>query len=408
MTGRVFVLGAGLAGLAAALTAASRGRPVTLIEAAPIAGGRCRSFTDPRLGLVLDNGNHLFLRGNRAVFDYLHEIGAAATVGPLPDGLPMLDLGSDQRWRLRPTALGLSLPGHGGAIARDAARLMLAGRARTARAVLGETALTRAFWDPLVTAALNAEPEAASALLMGRSLAAPALGGGPRPFTPYIARGSLAASFVDPAVARLRALGAELRFSERVRRLVPRRPAIAAIETSRAEIALGPRDRVVLALPPSEAVRLAGTAPAPEQSNAIVNLHFHTGGRIDTTRLPPVLGLVGGTAQWLFRRDPLVSVTISAADAWLTRPEDDLVALVWRDIAFALTLPGRPACPPVRVVKERRATFRQDPVNRNRRPGPRTGHANLFLAGDWTATGLPATLESAIRSGRRAGRLAAR
>lgn len=408
MRGRVFVVGAGLAGLAAALKAASKGRAVTVIEAAPVAGGRCRSFRDRRLGLVVDNGNHLFLRGNRAVFDYLREVGAQGTVTPLTDGLALMDVTSDERWRLTPTRMGMAAPGLGGAPARDAARLWLAEPGRTARAVLGDTPATRAIWDPLVTAALNAPPETASARLMGRSLAALAFGGGPYPFTPFVVNDSLAASFVDPALDALKARGAEIRLRERVRALITRRPSIAAIETSRETLALGPRDSIVLALPPGDAVRLAGIAPAPAGSAAIANLHFRTDDTVDLSRLPPVLGLVGGTAHWLFRRDPLVSATISAADDWLNRPQDDLIAHVWRDIAFALALPKGTAAPPVRVIKERRATFRQDPASLRRRPGPRTGHDNLFLAGDWTATGLPATLESAILSGRRAAKAALR
>ncbi|HEY5300249.1 MAG TPA: FAD-dependent oxidoreductase, partial [Acetobacteraceae bacterium] len=116
------------------------------------------------------------------------------------------------------------------------------------------------------------------------------------------------------------------------------------------------------------------------------------------------VGLIGGTAEWVFVKDDHVSVTISAANRLLDTPAETLVAAVWPEVRAALDLGGIPM-PPWRVVKERRATFAATAAQERRRPGPRVGLANLALAGDWTATGLPATIEGAIRSGRRAAQV---
>ena len=130
------------------------------------------------------------------------------------------------------------------------------------------------------------------------------------------------------------------------------------------------------------------------------------------SRAPPgcraarqLLGLVGGTAEWLFLRDELVSLTVSAADDLADEPSATIAARLWADTARALDLPAAPQ-PPGRIVKERRATFAQTPAAVARRPGATTAWPNLFLAGDWTATGLPATIEGAVRSGQRAADLA--
>src|SRR5208282_5630063 len=112
----------------------------------------------------------------------------------------------------------------------------------------------------------------------------------------------------------------------------------------------------------------------------------------------PFLGLVGGPAHWLFRRGSIVSVTVSAADALAEVANEEVAARLWGDVAKALALPGAPL-PPVRIVKEKRATFAQVPAALAKRARTRTQLANLFLAGDWTDTGLPATIESAVRSG---------
>jgi hypothetical protein len=117
-----------------------------------------------------------------------------------------------------------------------------------------------------------------------------------------------------------------------------------------------------------------------------------------------MMGLVGGFAHWIFVRDDIVSITISAAREEAQLDAEEIAARCWADVQVALGIKGD--LPPFRVVKEKRATFAQDPASVAKRPGASTSLANLFLAGDWTNTGLPATIEGAIRSGRTAAALA--
>ena len=110
------------------------------------------------------------------------------------------------------------------------------------------------------------------------------------------------------------------------------------------------------------------------------------------------LGVVNGTAEWIFLKPGVISTTTSAADRWIDRDAEDLAAALWKDVAQAYHLdPDR--LPPHRVVKEKRATFAATPAQLLRRPKARTRWRNLVLAGDWTDTGWPATIEGAIRSG---------
>ena len=103
MTGTVHVIGAGLAGLSAATVLAERGVDVSLSEAAGQAGGRCRSYFDPQLDRIIDNGNHLVLSGNRAVNAYLRRLGAADRLtGPKTADFAFVDLADGARWRVRP------------------------------------------------------------------------------------------------------------------------------------------------------------------------------------------------------------------------------------------------------------------------------------------------------------------
>jgi len=402
----VHIIGAGLAGLAAAVSLAAAGRAVTLYEAGPAAGGRCRSYFDRALGRRIDNGNHLVLSGNRAVADYLAQTGAHdALAGPATPLFPFIDLESGDRWTLRPNAGRLPwwvlsparrVPG---SRARDYLALLALRRARqdsVADLLDDGGALYRRLLEPLAVAVLNTPPHSGLARLLDRVVRETlAKGGGA--CLPRYARVGLSESFVDPALAWLAARGGRLLTGRRVAGLRIEAGRVAALETPEGAVSLAADAGVVLAVPSWVAADLLPGLVAPDAFGAILNLHFAA----DAAPGPAgFYGVVGGTAEWIFVRDHVVSVTISAANRLVDLPAEDLAARVWPDVRTTLALSA--PMPPVRVVKERRATFAATAAQEVRRPGPRTPLHNLVLAGDWTATGLPATIEGAIRSGRTA------
>lgn len=407
-TAQTIVIGAGLAGLAAALRLTARGHRVTLLEAAPAAGGRCRSFHDPALDRVIDNGNHLMMTANEAVFDYLAEIDALdrIRIGE-PAAYPFIDTVTGARWTVRPNAgrapwwilrQSRSVPG---ARLRDwlaGVRLLGAGpEATVADCIPGDTWLWRRFWEPLSVAALNTAADEASAQLLAATCRL-TFARGERWSRPVTVRDSLADTLIDPAIECLRGRAVEISFGERVRAVQRTATgAVSAIETSRQTRAVGPDDRVIMALPSWNLPDLLPDMPVPEGSRMILNLHFDATGH--TTRLPPLTGLTGGIAQWLFCRDGLASVTVSAADRFADDAAEVLARQVWPEVAMALGDRSLPL-PAYRVVKERRATFAETPANEALRHGPDCTVPNVLLAGDWTVRGLPATIEGAIRSGR--------
>jgi hypothetical protein len=113
-----------------------------------------------------------------------------------------------------------------------------------------------------------------------------------------------------------------------------------------------------------------------------------------------MLGIINATTEWIFAFDGRLSVTISNADRLMDVPRAMLAQTIWREVSRATGIAAE--LPPWQIVRERRATFAATPEENAKRPGARTPWGNLVLAGDWTATGLPATLESAVRSGNRA------
>ncbi|MEX6506237.1 hydroxysqualene dehydroxylase HpnE [Jiella sp. M17.18] len=411
MDGTVHVVGAGLAGLAAAHSAAEAGARVVLYEASRQAGGRCRSYDDPQLGTRIDNGNHLILSGNHATLDYISEIGGETALTIAEDCVfPFADIKRGERWVLQPNPGRLPhwifdperrVPGSRPTDYFSPLKLFLPQRDRPLGAVMRtDDPLYERLWRPLLLAGLNTEPAEASSRLAAALIRETVAAGG-KACRPIIAHDGLSAALVDPALAKLDRCRAEIRFGAALKSVSRDDGGIRALQFAGREVALDPNDSVILAVPPPVATALLPGTLAPDRFSAIVNAHF----LIDSPRrLPPITGILNGLSEWLFAFPGRVSVTISAADRLLEMPREELAAEIWREISLVAYLP--PALPRWQIVKERRATFLATPEQAEKRPATATTTPNLFLAGDWTRTGLPATIEGAIRSGRKAAALA--
>jgi squalene-associated FAD-dependent desaturase len=418
MAGTIHVIGAGLAGLSAAVRLTLARRKVVVHEAAGQAGGRCRSYHDPALDMEIDNGNHLLLSANHAALDFLSVIGAAdKLVGPPHADFPFVDLASGARWTLRiddgriPWWIFDAKRRVPGTTARDYlafGRLLWPPRdAAVGEVIACKGTLYDRLLGPLLLAALNTAPPEGSAALAATLLWETIVAGG-RACRPLIARDGLGPTFITPALAWLAARGVDVGFGRRLRALDSDAGRIAALDFGEEQLRLGADDRVILAVPPVVAAALLPGLDAPDEFRAIVNAHFRIAPPPGT---PPIIGVIGGTVEWIFAFADRLSVTISGADRLVDTPREALARTIWDEVAAVVRLgdANAPApMPPWQIVRERRATFAALPAQERKRPGVATACQNLWLAGDWTATGLPATIEGAIRSGARAAALAAK
>lgn len=405
------MVGAGLAGLSAAMALVEKGYSVSVSEAARHAGGRCRSYHDPQLGVVIDNGNHLVLSGNQAVQRHLAKTGATKRLsGPAEASFPFVDLRDEARWTLRPNrgrlpwwilSEGRRVPGTTPRDYLSLGRLVRAKRDET----IGDLIPTEgALWDrltePLMVSALNTPAAEGSAALAG-AIVRETLAKGGNACRPLVATPTLSAAFVDPALQHLASNGAKVAFNRRLRAIIVEGGRVTALDYSDGRDVVSPGQPVVLAVPSWTALELLPGLTGPTEHHAIVNAHFLIPPPPGT---PEIMGLVGGTAEWLFAFPGRLSTTTSAADALCDMERETLARLLWADVAKALRLSDE--LPPWQIVRERRATFSATPAQDRLRPPARTPLANLFLAGDWTQTGLPATIEGALRSGETAARAA--
>ncbi|MGB6283646.1 MAG: hydroxysqualene dehydroxylase HpnE, partial [Xanthobacteraceae bacterium] len=348
----IHIIGAGLAGLSAGVRLARPDNRVVVHEATAFAGGRCRSYHDASVGMTIDNGNHLLLSGNFAALEFLRAIGSEhRLIGPPVAEFPFLDLKSRARWTLRfddgrlPFWIFDSkrrVPGTRALDYLSMARLLWGRPDKT----VGETIackgpLYSGLIEPLLLAALNIDPPQGSAKLAAAVIRETLAAGG-RACRPLIARDGLAPTLIEPALNYLRARGAQVRLEHQLRGMRFAAQRVEALDFGDEIVALGDADAVILAVPPYAAASLVAGLSVPNEYRAIVNAHF----RIEPPAgQPPILGVINGTTQWVFAFPGRLSVTVSAGDALLDTPREQLARAIWAEVAQAAGLPAEPLPP---------------------------------------------------------------
>lgn len=401
---RTHIVGAGIAGLSAALAVTADGGDAVVYEASPQPGGRCRTLR-PADGFSHDNGTHVLFTANDRTLDLLRAIGARDRwIEPEPGGLPLYDVrtGDVRRVGLSPWSWllpsrrpqGLTLPD----LARIL-RLVFGAKDCPVSSIIGDRPIMDSLIEPLTVAVLNTPAAQASSQRLAlalRRLIRPGAG------HLLVARNGLSEDLVEPALATLAARDASVLPGQRLRMLLTGNERVIGLALTDRTVMLGPDDRVILALPPYEIERLLPGLPVPTAFEPILNIHY----RVPGPSIPRFIGFTGALAQWALVRSSHVSVTVSAADAVIDRSSADLAARIWREIAPALRRLGIGAAsdhqPESRVVKEKRATIRQA-AELLPQP-PLRPLLNLALAGDWLGS-LPATIESAVMAGEHAASL---
>ena len=403
----VHIIGAGLAGLAAAVRLAGGQQNIILHEAARQAGGRCRSYFDTSLNMTTDNGNHLLLSGNCDARAFLSAIGSEDQLSwPAEADYAFIDYPTGERWHLRPNAGPLPwwifspLRRVPGTNARDYLELLrlfiLSNDIPLATALRHRGVAYEKLWRPFFLAALNTDPTEGSSYLAAAVVWETFARGG-RACRPLVAAHGLSKAFIDPALDYLAKRGVKVSFEHRLHAIDFTGGHAARLDFGEDKVQLEESDKVILAVPPYSAREIVPGLQTPETFRAIVNAHFKIA---PPKNCPAILGIVNGTIEWLFAFQDRLSVTISGADRLLDMAREELAKIIWQEVE-KVTRIEKPL-PPWQIIKEKRATFAATIGENARRPGAVTAYANLVLAGDWTATGLPATIEGAIRSGHRA------
>jgi squalene-associated FAD-dependent desaturase len=360
--------------------------------------------------MVIDNGTHLLLSGNHAALAFIKTSGAEKTLqGPADAEFQFVDLAGGARWTVRfnngmfPWWIFDKSRRVPQTRARDylpLARLMWASGDKPLNELMPCTGpLYDRLVAPLFLAALNVAPLHGSGKLAG-TLVRETLALGGKACRPLIAPDGIGNVLIEPAIGFLRNRGVEIALHHGLHALRFEGGRVSHLDFGGEAVLLGESDAVILAVPPYIAGALVPGLQTPSAYRSIVNAHFRIDPPVDHPRM---IGVVNGTAEWIFALPGRIAVTVSDAGRLLDMPREEVAALIWRDVAAVMGL-SEPL-PPWQLVRERRATFAATPEQNAMRPGAETDWRNLVLAGDWTATGLPATIESAVRSGNRAAAL---
>ncbi len=425
------VIGAGFAGVAAAVDLARRGARVTLVEARRQGGGRASSFVDAESGETIDNGQHVFMGCYTATRDLLGTLGTDHLVRFQKSlALSMVEPGGRA---VRLSCPPLPAPAHlvAGLLAwkgitwADRLALLRSARALSRAAAphltvegwldaLRQTANLRdRFWRPLAVAALNEDTKIAAASLLSAVLAE-AFAGGAAGSGLGIAAAGLSDLYVGPAERFLNERGGACLAGAPAERIVVAGGRACTVVLRGGESILC--DAVVLAVPhtaagrllPEEAVRADERLARLDElgASAVVSVNLWLDRRVTDLGF---FGLVGGTIQWVFNKEALydpaaakgryLACVVSAASDLSRRSNDEIAAAAQEEIRRYLPAARGARVLRSMVVREKQATFSGRPEVLALRPPARTAIPNLALAGDWTDTGLPGTIEGAVRSG---------
>ena len=432
----VVIIGGGLSGLAAAVRLASHNLSIALVEQSSRLGGRCYSYRDERTGDIVDNGQHVLLGAYHKTLEYLELAGskkflrrepalalplihptkgfAEFKISSLPRPLHLtagmlqftLLSWADRRSLFR---VGKALQFWTPQREKELALLSIQEWLRS----LGQSdEALRCLWYPIAISVMNELPSKASALLFARSLKAAFLSkkSDSALLLPTIGQTDL---YVSGILEHLSPDYVTIRLKNEVRSLTVTGERITSVSLASGEEIQA--DSFLSAVP---YYTLEKILPAKlRRGEPFSDLHRFSASPIISLHLwferdfmdMEYAGLIDGTIQWVFNRRRIIgnggnlggylSCVISGAHTLVARPKDEIIRLALKDLhAYFPESRGIPLRHSV-VMKEKRATF--SPVNavETSRPGAVTPVKNFFLAGDWTDTGLPATIEGAVSSG---------
>ncbi|MGD0036227.1 MAG: hydroxysqualene dehydroxylase HpnE [Bacteroidota bacterium] len=450
------IIGGGISGLSAAVELSALGRKILLLEQRQHCGGRTHSFFDAATGSFVDNGQHLMMGCYHATRRFLRLIGTdhfALLQPSLRINFLCPSRNNNQLLCTRfpaPSHLVCGLLGFTGIPFRDRLKMLMVANKLISTSPekeleldrltveewltkLGQSNISRKYlWDVITIGALNNYPKNVSALMLFRVLRAAFLGDS-KNASLLIPKIGLSELFVDPAVQFIKTHGGEVRTGIGVESIILEGTNVRSVRTSEGEELQA--KSFISAIPwysfeeiqsashfksKLESDRRVILSDSPVRSgfksSPIISIHLWLDREITDLDFAALLET---RIQWLFNKSKLLnekragtairqylSLVISGAEEFVSLNKKQLVEIALEDLRRVLTQALDAKVIRSLVIKEKRATFLPSLGLEALRPSARTKFDNLFLAGDWTATGYPATIEGAVMSGRRAAELA--
>ncbi|MGE5402891.1 MAG: hydroxysqualene dehydroxylase HpnE [Ignavibacteriales bacterium] len=423
------IIGGGLAGLSAAVYLTKAGIRTELFEASPKLGGRAYSFTDPVTGDVIDNGQHIMMGCYTMTLEFLAAIGASDKLHIQPDlavnfvkkntgVVPLNARFGPYPFNLLAGLLNyraLGLKDKLGLIRLFSKLLFLNPESLESLSVMdwlkreGQSRnAIKSFWEILAVGTLNTDLKQASAAMFADILRQMFLHGRKMASIIIPATG-LSQMYCDDASAFISENGGCIHLSQQVKSVEIKHGKIRELKFEQREVT--DFDSVICAVPPYAFSRIFPEEftrqlnPDGFRYSSILSVHLWLSENPFKERF---YGLIDSPVQWLFNHDRFVTIVISNADLLIEKERSELLDIIFGELEAYFSFFNRSLAVQSKIIKEKRATFIPDYRMLHVRPAAVTSVKNLFLAGDWTNTGLPATIEGAVKSGRTAAELVIR
>ncbi len=404
------IIGGGLAGLSAAFYLCNKGmgKRTYIYEASAHLGGRCYSFYDKNFDKNLDNGTHMIMSCNKNLLNMLKKCGGADGLEHIkPAVFPFLDIAENYGWLLQPSngPLPLFLFNKNKTIPQttakdyiiDAINIIKEEKNCTLSETLKGSKLINNLWKPFCESALNISPEQASTKIFANIMKkAFALGG--LSSRPIFVKHDLSTDIINPIENYLHNYGVNIIKNSPVRDIKIEQSEIKSFKAKDAKIDIAKNDKIISTLPAWSVNKSFPDINAPSEYKSIINAHFLVSLDTKLAGGNSFLGLINGTAHWIFVKNNVVSTTISNADELLKYSDEELATMIWKDVCKAR---GRVAAfmPEYKIVREKRATINVSPTQQEIRENISNPYKNMHLAGDWINIELPSCMEGAILSG---------
>ncbi len=386
---KLYIIGAGIAGLTAAHYAAKQGFEVEVFEATANAGGRCRSYFDDKLGTVIDNGNHLIMGANKNILRLIKDLGIENRLNKFDDKtFTFFDNRNGERYYYHAPFPDLEKFGVLNFV--NLFKFILLPTAKPVREAFRLSPnIYHKIINPVSRSILNTPSEAANSNILRRvfiKLITSRSG-----FDHYYPKNNWADALITPLTAALQAAGVKMNYNNSLKRTENSDNIIQKLIFDDREIDVE-NDMVVLATPPSSVSKLVDIE-TPDEFSAIINVHF----KFPHNFPPQIIGVINSNIEWIFVKPDMISTTYSAAT--ISMNDADLARNTWAICSRVLGISQN--MPEHRILTEKRATFACTTQQLKKRPEQRTKYTNLFLAGDYVKNGLPATIEGAVVSGKK-------
>ncbi len=399
---KLYIIGAGLAGLSAASWAIHRGRKVEIFETSSLAGGRCRSFYDKKLKTIIDNGNHLVFSANKNFYDLCNLINSTNKIKVLQPHLFFFDIENKKTWELSLSILDFlfkkkRVPDAHLKDYLSILKILFMSKESTIKDLKVKNNFRKYFWEPLTLAVMNTSVDKASARVLSNVLKK-TIFKGKKYCKIYQPEKNWNETIIEPAINFISKHN-KINFNTRLKKVEIKNNLITRLEFNDKQIEIGRDDYVISALPVTAFGKIFNKVDVPNEFNTILNIHYKISDKIKKLFTSDIIGMISSHSQWIFVKNNYLSVTVSDANNFNNESQETLSTKVWEEIC--LLIGKNIKIPNCQIIKEKKATFVQSPNNFELIKKIKNLPRNLSICGDWTQSDLPCTIEGSIMSGKK-------